>query len=157
MTGIPGAFITGGLRLADISWGRLAWVLVLGMTATQLLGAVLGALVPSPRSTGLVSLPLLGLTAVSGIFYPVAAVPGWVQGIAQAFPVYWLGLGMRSSLLPSSAARTEIAGSWWTAQTASVLAAWALAGLVIAPLVLTRMAQRESGSRVTRRRAPTSP
>jgi ABC-2 type transport system permease protein len=23
--GVPGAFITGGLRLADISWGRLAW------------------------------------------------------------------------------------------------------------------------------------
>src|SRR5262249_15548872 len=35
--GVPGAFITGGLHLADVSWGRLAWVLILGMTGTQLL------------------------------------------------------------------------------------------------------------------------
>jgi ABC-2 type transport system ATP-binding protein len=49
MIGVPGAFITGGLHLADIFWGRLAWVLILGMTGTQLLGAALGALVPSPR------------------------------------------------------------------------------------------------------------
>jgi ABC-2 type transport system permease protein len=152
MIGVPGAFITGGLHLADISWGRLAWVLILGMTGTQLLGATLGALVPSPRSAGYVSLPLLGLTAVSGIFYPVTAMPGWLQQAAQVFPVYWLGLGMRSALLPPSAASVEIARSWRTPQTAAVLGAWALAGLIIALLVLTRMARRESGSRVAKRR-----
>jgi ABC-2 type transport system permease protein len=152
MIGIPGAFITGGLHLADISWGTLAWVLILGMAGTQLLGAALGALVPSPRSVGYVSLPLLGLTAVSGIFYPVTAMPGWLQGTAQVFPVYWLGLGMRSALLPNSAASVEIAASWRTPQTAAVLGAWVLAGLIIAPLVLRRMARRESGSRVAQRR-----
>lgn len=152
MIGVPGAFLTGGLHLADISWGRLGWVLILGMTGTQLLGATLGALVPSPRSAGYVSLPLLGLTAVSGIFYPITAMPGWAQQTAQAFPVYWLGLGMRSALLPADAASVEIGGSWRTPQTAAVLAAWALAGLIIAPLVLKRMARRESGSRVARRR-----
>ena len=29
-------------------------------------------------------LPSLGLAAISGIFYPIAALPGWVQGVAQA-------------------------------------------------------------------------
>jgi ABC-2 type transport system permease protein len=155
MIGVPGAFITGGPRLADVSWARLAWVLVLGLVATQLLGAALGALVPSPRGAGYVSLPLLGLTAVSGIFYPVTALPGWLQQLAQAFPVYWLGLGMRSALLPPSAASVEIAGSWRAAPTAAVLGAWVVAGLIAAPLVLSRMARRESGSRVARReRAP---
>lgn len=152
MIGVPGAFITGVPRLADVSWTRLAWVLILGLAATQLLGAALGALVPSPRGAGYVALPLLGLTAVSGIFYPITAMPGWLQQAAQAFPVYWLGLGMRSALLPSAAADVEIAGSWRTAQTAAVLGAWVLAGLVVAPLVLRRMAMRESGSRVARRR-----
>jgi len=152
MIGVPGALITGGLHLADVSWGTLAWVLILGMAGTQLLGAGLGALVPSPRSAGYVSLPLLGLTAVSGIFYPVTAMPGWLQGTAQVFPVYWLGLGMRSALLPKSAASVEIAASWRVPQTAAVLGAWVLAGLVIAPLVLRRMARRESGSRVAQRR-----
>jgi hypothetical protein len=32
---------------------------------TQLLGAALGALVPSPRSAGYVSIPLLGLVGIS--------------------------------------------------------------------------------------------
>jgi ABC-2 type transport system permease protein len=127
-------------------------VLILGLAGTQLLGATLGALVPSPRSAGYVSLPLLGLTAVSGIFHPITALPGWLQQTAQAFPVYWLGLGMRSALLPPGAASVEIAGSWRSPQTATVLGAWALAGLVIAPLVLRRMARRESGSRLAQRR-----
>jgi ABC-2 type transport system permease protein len=152
MIGVPGAFIVGGLQLANISWATLAWVLALGMIGTQLLGATLGALVPSPRSVGYVSLPLLGLVAVSGIFYPITVMPGWLQGIAQAFPVYWLGLGMRSALLPAGAASVEIAGSWRSPQTAAVLGAWALAGLIIAPWVLKRMARRESGSRVAERR-----
>jgi len=150
--GVPGAFITSGLHLADISWARLAWVLILGMAGTQLLGAALGVLVPSPRSAGYVSLPLLGLTAVSGIFYPITAMPGWLQQTAQVFPVYWLGLGMRSALLPPGAASVEIAGSWRTPQTAAVLGAWVLVGLIVAPLVLRRMARRESGSRVAQRR-----
>jgi ABC-2 type transport system permease protein len=149
---VPGAFITGGPRLASVSWATLGWVLILGLASTQLLGATLGALVPSPRGVGYVSMPLLGLTAVSGIFYPIAAMPGWLQQLAQVFPVYWLGLGMRSALLPPGAASVEIGGSWRSAQTAAVLGAWALAGLVIAPLVLRRMARRESGSRVARRR-----
>jgi ABC-2 type transport system permease protein len=150
--GVPGAFIVGAPLLADVSWARLAWVLALGMISTQLLGAILGALVPSPRGAGFVSLPLLGLTAISGIFYPITAMPGWLQEVAQVFPVYWLGLGMRSALLPPGAASVEIAGSWRPLQTAVVLAAWSLAGLVIAPLVLRRMARRESGSRVATRR-----
>jgi ABC-2 type transport system permease protein len=152
MIGVPGAFITGGLHLADVSWARLAWVLILGMAGTQLLGAALGALVPSPQSAGYVSLPLLGLTAASGIFYPITAMPGWLQQTAQVFPVYWLGLGMRSALLPPGAASVEIARSWRTPQTAAVLGAWVIVGLIVAPLVLRRMARRESGSRVAQRR-----
>jgi ABC-2 type transport system permease protein len=152
MIGVPGAFIVGGLHLAAISWVTLAWVLALGMIATQFLGAALGALVPSPRSTGYVSLPLLGLVAISGIFYPITILPGWLQGIAEVFPVYWLGLGMRSALLPPDAATVEIAGSWRSPQTAAVLGAWALAGLIIAPVILKRMARRESGSRVAQQR-----
>lgn len=152
MVGVPGAFIVGGLHLAAISWVALAWVLALGMIGTQFLGATLGALVSSPRSAGYVSLPLLGLVAISGIFYPITVLPTWLQGIAEVFPVYWLGLGMRSALLPPGAASVEIAGSWRSPQTAAVLGAWALVGLVIAPLVLKRMARRESGSRVAQQR-----
>ncbi len=72
-------------------------MLLLGLIGTQLLGAATGALVTSPRSAAYLSLPLLALVAVSGILYPVSVLPGWLQRLAEAFPVYWLGLGVRSA------------------------------------------------------------
>jgi ABC-2 type transport system permease protein len=94
----------------------------------------------------------MGLIAISGIFYPVTALPHWLQWTAHLFPVYWLGLGMRSALLPASAAIIEIGDSWRHLETLRVLGAWALAGLLVAPIVLRRMARRQSGSAVTARR-----
>jgi ABC-2 type transport system permease protein len=59
---------------------------------------------------------------------------------------------MRSALLPPEAVAVEIGDSWRHLETVAVLGAWAVAGLLIAPLVLRRMARRESGSRVADRR-----
>lgn len=98
------------------------------------------------------SLPVLGMVAISGIFYPITALPDWLQWIAQVFPAYWLGLGMRSALLPDGAVSVEIGESWRHLETVGVLGAWAVLGLVAAPIVLRRMARRESGSSVAARR-----
>lgn len=106
----------------------------------------------SARSQGLIQLPVLGTIAISGIFYPVTALPEWLQWIAQVFPVYWLGLGMRSALLPSDAVAVEIGELWRHLETVGVLGAWAVFGLLVAPVVLRRMARRESGSSVAARR-----
>ena len=76
------------------------------------------------------------------------ALWGWVQVVAQVFPMYWLGLGMRSAFLPDSYATAEIAGSWRTWQTVAVLGAWAVVGALVAPALLRRMARRQSGSTV---------
>jgi ABC-2 type transport system permease protein len=149
---IPGLGIVDGLRIGVGSWLTLAWVLALGLVATQSIGAALGALIPNPRGAGYISLAVMGLVAISGIFYPITALPGWLQGIAQAFPMYWLGLGMRSALLPAAAAGVELGGSWRHLETIGVLGAWAVLGLIVAPIVLRRMARRESGSRVAERR-----
>lgn len=150
---IPGLLIVGGLDIGSIrSWLILAGVLILGLVATQSIGAILGSLISSPRSAGYISIPVMGLIAISGIFYPITALPDWLQWIAQAFPIYWLGLGMRSALLPADAVGVEIGESWRHLETAAVLSAWAVAGLILAPIVLRRMARRESGSNVAVRR-----
>jgi ABC-2 type transport system permease protein len=127
-------------------------VLLLGLVATLSIGAVLGSLISSPRGAGYMSIPVIALIAISGVFYPITALAGWLQAIAQVFPFYWLGLGMRSGLLPASAASVEIGESWQHLETIGVLGAWAAVGLVVAPIVLRRMARRESGSRVAERR-----
>ncbi|MGW3962560.1 ABC transporter permease [Amycolatopsis sp. NPDC005003] len=134
------------------SYLHLLGVLVLGMVATMPIGASLGALTNSPRSIGLITLPVMGMGAISGIFYPITALPEWVQGVAQVFPMYWLGLGMRSALLPDSAVVVEIGQSWRPLPTLAVLAAWAVIGLTLAPILLRRMARREAGSSVAERR-----
>lgn len=150
---VTGAGLVGGLNLGDPGgWLTLAWVSVLGMVATFPIGAILGALVSNPRNMGLIMLPMMGLIATSGIFYPITNFPVWLQGIAQVFPIYWLGLGMRSALLPDSMAAVEFGHSWRHLETAGVLGAWAVAGLILAPIVLRRMARRESGSSVAARR-----
>ncbi|MBC6470404.1 ABC transporter permease [Actinomadura alba] len=150
---IPGLFIVDGLVAGSPgAWLTLAWVLVLGMVATLPIGAVLGSVFPSARSQGLIQLPILGMIAISGIFYPITSMPEWLQWVAQVSPIYWLGLGMRSALLPDAAVGVEIGESWRHLETAGVLGAWAVLGLAVAPIVLRRMARRESGSSVAERR-----
>src|SRR5262245_18363648 len=150
---IPGMFIVGGLDIGSIrSWLTLAWVLLLGLAATQSIGAVLGSLISGARGAGSMSILVVGLISISGIVFPLTSMPPWLQWIAQVFPIYWLGLGMRSALLPASWVGAEIGDSWRHLETVGVLGAWALLGLIVAPIVLGRMARRESGSRVAERR-----
>ncbi|MDX3190038.1 ABC transporter permease [Streptomyces sp. MN03-5084-2B] len=134
------------------SYLHLLGVLLLGMAATMPIGAALGSLTNSARSIGLITLPVMAMGAISGIFYPITALPVWVQDIAQVFPMYWLGLGMRSALLPDSAVVVEIGQSWRPVATLAVLLAWVVLGFALAPVLLRRMARREAGSSVAQRR-----
>ena len=141
-----------GVRLTVPGLATLVWVAVLGLLATIPIGITLGSLLPNPRFVALVLLPFGALTAISGIFYPITHLPGWMQGIGQLFPMYWLGLGMRAALLPAHLASVEIDGSWRLPLVFLVLALWSAAGLATAPPLLRRMARRESGSRLAARR-----
>jgi len=74
------------------------------------------------------------------------------QWAGQTFPLYWLGLGTRSALLPANLASVEVGHSWRHLATFGVLSAWAVAGLLAAPILLRWVARRESGSSVAARR-----
>jgi ABC-2 type transport system permease protein len=149
---IPGVFLVHGLHVSTAGWLTLIWLVPLGLIATMPIGAVLGSLFESPRNIALLMLPIIGLVAISGVFYPITAMPGWVQAVAQGFPIYWLGLGMRSVFLPASLAAVELGHSWRHWEVLGMLALWAVLGLTLAPAFLRRMARRESGSAVAARR-----
>jgi ABC-2 type transport system permease protein len=150
---VPALFIISGLTVGSAgSWLTLVWVLALGLVATLPIGAVLGSLFSSARSQGLLTLPIIGMIAISGIFYPITSMPEWLRGIAQVFPIYWLGLGMRSALLPDSMVSLEVGESWRHLETVGVLGSWAVIGVLVAPVLLRGMARRESGSSVAERR-----
>ena len=146
-------FVPELLEAGVTGWLLLLGVLAVGLVATLPWGAVIGSLVKSPNAAfGLTMLPVGALTAISGIFYPITAMAGWVQAIAQVFPIYWLGHGMRAALLPDAAVAAEIGQSWRYLEMFGVLGAWAVAGLLIAPPILRRMARKESGGNMEERR-----
>ncbi|SEM34632.1 ABC transporter permease [Rhodococcus maanshanensis] len=149
--GVGMAIIGGSSLSGSGAVATFVWVVALGLLAVLPVGAILGSVLDT-RSAFLLTMPLMGLIAISGIFYPITALPGWLQAVGQAFPMYWLGLGMRSALLPDEAVAIEIDQSWRHLETAAVLGVWAVAGLLIAPVVLRRMARHESGSSMAARR-----
>jgi ABC-2 type transport system permease protein len=146
---VPSFLLFDNLMAHPSGWLTVAWVLVLGMLAAMPIGMTIGALVPGVQKVGSWGmLPVMVLAGISGIFYPVQQLWGWVQVVAQVFPMYWMGLGMRSAFLPEAAASLEIGGSWRTTQTVIVLLAWAVLGALVMPRVLRRMARRQTGSQV---------
>lgn len=147
---VPSFLLFDGVMLRGLDgWLTLVWVLALGLLATLPIGMVIGSLVKGTQKVGTWGmLPVLLLAATSGIFTPIQHLWGWLQVVAQAFPMYWIGLGMRSAFLPEAAAALEVGGTWRTAETVAVLAVWAVVGILVTPLVLRRMARRQSGSQV---------
>jgi ABC-2 type transport system permease protein len=154
MVGLVATIILGVAAFPGVTvhWPTLMWVTVLGLLATVPVGITAGSMLPNPRYIPLVLLPFGGLTAISGIFYPITHLAGWLQGIAQVFPMYWLGLGFRAALLPPALSSIELNGSWRLPLVALTLVLWSAVGLAAAPPVLRRMARRESGSQVAARR-----
>lgn len=134
-------------------WLTLLWVVFLGAAAAMLLGVTVGALLPNARQgTGWVLLPLVVLMGISGTVIPFSLMPGWVQMIASLFPLKWMAQGVRSALFDSAYEAAEVSGSWQHAETALVLSAWVVVGLLIAPRVIARSTRRETGSRLQERR-----
>lgn len=146
---VPSFLLFDNLMSEASGWLTVVWVLVLGLLATMPIGMVIGSLVPSTQKVGTWGmLPVMVLAGISGIFYPIQMLWGWVQMVAQAFPMYWIALGMRSAFLPDEAAALEVGGSWRTTETVLVLGIWAVVGTLLTPMVLRRMSRRQTGSQV---------
>lgn len=140
-----------GLDLADVA--LVLGMFVLGTIALTTFGMVIGSAFRNPRSVSGWGFLILGaLIFAAGLVVPLANLPVWVQLIGQATPLYWIGHGMREAFLPLEMAAIEIGGSWRPGLAFAIVGAWAVAGLVLAPTVLRRVARRETGSLLEARR-----
>jgi ABC-2 type transport system permease protein len=143
---IPGIMIVDNVILDARAWLLLALLFVVGMVSTVPIGVALGSLMKSSLQALLVPLVCSLLVGVSGIFFPITALPTWLQWAAQAFPFYWVGLGARAAMLPREMVAVEIGQSWRTLEMFTVLGVWTVIGFLLAPILLRRMARRQSGS-----------
>jgi ABC-2 type transport system permease protein len=151
---VPGTLLVDNLILEFQSWLLLAVIFVVGMVSTVPIGVALGAIMRSSLQAVLVPLGWTLVMIVSGIFFPITTLrPTWLQWVAQAFPFYWLGLGARSAMLPAEMVVAEVGQSWRTVEMFAVLGVWAVIGLLLAPILLRRMARLQSGSALAATRA----
>ncbi len=150
---IPGVLMYDSLEPGGpAKWLALFGIVVLALLATLPVGAVIGSLGANPANIGLLMLPIMAMVGISGIFYPITALPGWLEFVGQLFPMYWAGLGMRWALLPDAMVAAELGGSWRHLEMVAVLGVWSIIGFALAPIILRRMARRESGSNLAARR-----
>ena len=112
-------------------WLTFAWVWVLGLVASCLLGIVVGSWLKSSKAAPAVTnLPFVGLQFISGVFVPFDDIPNGLRTVASLFPLKWLAEGMRSVFLPDSFAPFEPDGSWQHGPMALVLLAWCVIGFL---------------------------
>ena len=84
---------------------------------------------------------VLYLQFTSGVFFVFTQLPGFLQTVAEFFPLKWLAQGMRSVFLPEDFAQAEARMSYELTTGALVLAAWVVVGFILA-LVTFRWQKR---------------
>jgi ABC-2 type transport system permease protein len=125
-------------------WLRFAWLFLLGIAAGTTLGIAYSSLARSSRSAAAVVSPVvIVLQFISGIFFIYSQLPSWMQFVGSLFPLKWIAQGMRSVFLPDSFAANEV-GGWQLPQTALVLAAWTVVGLLLCVRTF-RWTRRDAG------------
>ncbi|MCX7520739.1 ABC transporter permease [Microbacterium sp. STN6] len=114
------------------SWLTLAWVFVLGIATSAVLGIALSGLPRSGKSATAVIIPIvLILQFISGVYLQFSMLPDWLQNVAGIFPLKWMAQGMRAVFLPDSFSSLEQGGAWNLGGVAIALGIWLVVGLVL--------------------------
>lgn len=117
-------------------WLTFAWVFLLGVTTSAVLGIALSQLPASGKSATAVVIPItLVLQFISGVYLPFSQLPDWLQNVANFFPLKWMAQGMRSVFLPENFESAEPGGIWNLVGVALALGAWFVTGLMACRLV----------------------
>ncbi|MEZ3160597.1 ABC transporter permease [Microbacterium sp. BWT-B31] len=113
-------------------WATFAWVFVLGIATSALLGVALSSAPRTGKSATAVVVPIaLALQFVSGVYLSFWQLPEWLQNVAGIFPLKWMAQGMRAVFLPDEYAALEQHGQWNLVGVAVALAAWLVVGAVL--------------------------
>jgi len=114
-------------------WLTFAWVYLLGIMTSAVLGIALSRIPRTGKSATAVIIPIvLILQFISGVYLAFSMLPVWLQNVASFFPLKWMAQGMRSVFLPDNFAQMETDGVWGLPAVALALGIWLVLGLVAA-------------------------
>jgi len=112
-------------------WATFAWVYLLGIMTSAVLGIALSRAPRTGKSATAVIIPIvLVLQFISGVYLQFSMLPEWLQNVAGAFPLKWMAQGMRAVFLPEDFALVEQTGGWDLGTVALVLGLWLVVGAV---------------------------
>ena len=117
-----------GIGLPTRSMPAFIVTLAVGAASFCALGLAVTALIPNAEAApAVVNATVLPLLFVSGVFIPIDVAPQWLQTLAGIFPIKHFLEATLESFLPSPANP-----SGWSLGDLAVVAAWGVAGLLIA-------------------------
>ena len=135
LIGVAAIVFRVSLPTASENWLTFAWVFLLGVITSAVLGIAVSGIPRTGKSATAVIIPIaLVLQFISGVYLSFAQLPEWLQNVASIFPLKWMAQGMRAVFLPSNYESAEVGGSWDLATVALVTGVWLVIGLVVCRL-----------------------
>jgi ABC-2 type transport system permease protein len=105
----------------------LAVTILVGAASFAALGLAMTAAIPNAQAApAVVNASILPLLFISDIFIPLENAPGWVTSVAQVFPIWHYSHAMQATFNPF------VEGNGFEWGDLAVVAAWGLAGLLVA-------------------------
>ena len=112
-------------------WLTFAWVFILGVSTSAVLGIALSRVPRTGKSATAVVIPIaLVLQFISGVYLGFSMLPEWLQNVASAFPLKWMAQGMRSVFLPDDFEFLEQGEVWNLPGVAIATGLWLVLGLI---------------------------
>jgi len=107
-------------------WGELILFVVAGVICFASLGVAFSHVIPNFESTSAyVNAVFLPVILISGVFYDVKHIPGFIKGIAQVLPLTHLIDGMSGAMVKGTGLGTNVS-------SLGVIAGWSLLGILLA-------------------------
>ena len=115
-TVIIGVVVAGffELDLSDADFGSATMILLVGslsFVGIGMVASILPLLYPE-RGAQMTNIVQALFLLVSGVYYPVSVLPGWLQVLAKFSPATYVLEGMRAALLPSTAEADPVTYVW---------------------------------------------
>ena len=124
--------VVEGVSLDGSGWLRVVLGTWLAVIPFALIGLLAGQIATPETMQPIMTIVMLAMSMLGGIFIPIDTMPGWMLDIAHVLPSYWLGQIARGAVT------SDMASS--LGQAVLVLAAWS----VVLAVAVTRRYRRDS-------------